>query len=71
MGDAQTGRVVFYAPAKCFGFIKRDGDEPGHDVFFHMSQFNGSPTIGTRVSFHLEDDPRRNGRTRAKSITPV
>jgi hypothetical protein len=33
-----TGTIVFYSPAKQFGFIRPDGAEVGKDVFFHIEQ---------------------------------
>ena len=34
-----TGTIVFYSPAKQFGFIRPDGAEVGKDVFFHAEQY--------------------------------
>jgi cold shock CspA family protein len=56
-----TGKVVFFAPEKRFGFIKPDGTESG-DVFFHLEQFDGDePALDGRVAFQVEADPRREG----------
>jgi cold shock CspA family protein len=56
-----TGTIVFYSPAKQFGFIRPDGAEVGKDVFFHIEQYDhdGDPAIDTRVAFMIEADPRR------------
>jgi cold shock CspA family protein len=62
-----TGKVVFYVPAKQFGFIQPD--DSGSDIFFHTNNFDGDePVIGDRVTYLAEDDPRRQGRMRAKAV---
>jgi cold shock CspA family protein len=68
-----TGTIVFYSPAKQFGFIRPDGAEVGKDVFFHIEQYDhdGDPAIDTRVAFMIEADPRREGRRRAKAFVPI
>jgi cold shock CspA family protein len=66
-----TGKIVFYQPTKQFGFIRPDGAESG-DIFFHLDNFDGDePAIDTRVAFQVEADPRREGRKRAKMVTPI
>ena len=69
--ELQQGRIVFYAAAKQFGFIKPDIGEG--DVFFHIEQYDhdGDPVLDTRVAFMVEPDPRREGRRRAKAVTPI
>jgi CspA family cold shock protein len=69
--ELQQGTIVFYAAAKQFGFIKPDIGEG--DVFFHIEQYDhdGDPAIDSRVAFMVEPDPRREGRRRAKAVTPI
>jgi cold shock CspA family protein len=69
--ELQTGRIVFWAPQKRFGFFKIDGPEAS-DCFFHEQEFDGDePKVDDRVAFLMEPDPRREGRKRAKSVTPI
>ena len=71
--ELQQGTIVFYSPAKQFGFIRQDGAEVGKDIFFDIEQYEdaGDPVIDTRVAFTVEADPRREGRRRAKAVVPV
>jgi cold shock CspA family protein len=68
-----TGEIVFYDSKKEFGFIRPDGAEIGRDVFFHIAEFDDprTPAIGDKVGFMIEVDPRREGRRRAKAVTPI
>jgi cold shock CspA family protein len=71
MSERLTGKIVFFAQTKQFGFIKPDGIESG-DIFFHLKQFDGDdPAIDDRVAFMVEDDPQRSGRRRARAVTPI
>ena len=71
MSEKLTGRIVHWAPEKRYGFIKPDGTETG-DIFFHLEQYDGDePAIDDRVAFVAEDDPRRQGRRRAKAVVPI
>jgi cold shock CspA family protein len=67
----KTGKIVFYSASKEFGFIKPDGSEG--DVFFHITQYDhdGEPAIDTPVAFQVEDDPRREGKQRARTVVPI
>jgi len=68
--ELQQGTIVFYQPNKQFGFIKPDTEGP--DIFFNLDNFDGDePAIDTRVAFQVEADPRREGRKRAKMVTPI
>ena len=71
--ELQQGTIVFYSPAKQFGFIRQDDAEVGKDIFFHIEQYDadGDPVLDTRVAFMVEADPRREGRRRAKAVTPI
>jgi cold shock CspA family protein len=71
MSERLTGKIVHWAKARAYGFIKPDAE--GGDVFFHESQFvhDDDPVINGRVEFAVEDDPRREGRRRAKAVIPV
>ena len=65
-----TGKIVFFAPAKQFGFIKPDGNE--RDIFFHLESYDGDePEIGDKVTFLAEADPRHQDRLRAKVVVPI
>ena len=71
--ELQQGTIVFYSPAKQFGFIRQEGAEVGKDIFFHIEQYDadGDPVLDTRVAFMVEADPRREGRRRAKAVVPI
>jgi cold shock CspA family protein len=71
--ELQQGKVVFYSPSKQFGFLRPDGTESGQDVFFHITQYDhdGDPVLDARVAFQTEDDPRREGRRRARAVVPI
>jgi cold shock CspA family protein len=73
MNDKLEGKIVFYSPAKEFGFIRPNGSEMGQDIFFHLTQFDhdGDPAVDGRVAFMVEQDPRRPGRQRAKTVVPI
>jgi cold shock CspA family protein len=67
--DTTLGRHNHEA-AKRYGFVKPD--DGSSDVFFHLDNFDGDePAIDDRVAFLVEDDPRRQGRRRAKAVTPI
>jgi cold shock CspA family protein len=71
MSNELKGTVVFYAPAKQFGFIKPDGTE-GQDVFFHLDSFDGDePALDARVAFQVEEDSRGHGKRRARAVVPI
>jgi len=71
--ELQQGTIVFYAAAKEYGFIRVDGTEVGQDVVFHITQYDhdDEPALDMRVAFMIEADPRREGRRRAKAVTPI
>ena len=70
--ELQQGTIVFYAAAKEYGFIRPDGTEGG-DIFFHLTQYDHDrdPAVDDRVVFTAENDPRREGRKRARAVTPI
>jgi CspA family cold shock protein len=58
-----------------FGFIARDGEGGGADLFFHSSAVGGDGfdalRQGQRVSFDEEPDPRDPTRRRAVNVQPA
>lgn len=57
------GTIKMFVAARKFGFILVDGssDGDGTEVFFHASNFHGTPVLGERVEFEL-GPPVRLGR---------
>ncbi len=71
MGERQSGKVIHWDDHKQFGFIRPDG-ESDNDIFVHIANVVGAPPdVGQRVQFLVELDPRRQGRRRAKEVTPL
>ena len=58
-----------------FGFIAREGDERGRDVFFHRSVVEGAGfdrlREGQRVEYEEGPDERDPRRTRATRVRPL
>lgn len=66
-----TGTVKFFNADRGFGFIKPD--DPGPDVFVHMTALSpGAPSLteGMRVTFEVGTD-RKNGKTKAANVRPA
>jgi CspA family cold shock protein len=64
-----TGTVKFFNAQKGFGFIVQDGGGP--DVFVHISAVEraGMSNLneGQKISFDIENDPRR-GKSSAANL---
>jgi len=55
----EEGIVKWYSIAKGYGFIRREGDGEGDDVFVHYSEIpQDGLEEGDRVSFELVDGPK-------------
>lgn len=67
-----TGSVKWFNASKGYGFVT--GNEGGEDIFVHFSEINveGFKTLkdGAKVTFEVERD-EKNGKLRAKNVTPV
>jgi cold shock CspA family protein len=61
------GIVEAYFKNKGYGFIKTEGA----NRFFHVSNYNGYPKLGDRVSFELGDPTRVGQPQQAVSVTPL
>ena len=71
---AATGTVTAIRD-RGFGYIARDGEGGGADLFFHRSAVAGDGFArlreGERVSFEEEPDPRDRNRQRAVNVRPT
>lgn len=67
-----TGTIKTLRGDKGFGFIKREGNQSGGDLFFHMSAVQGAHfddlREGQTVSYDEERDPRDPSRYRANNV---
>lgn len=65
-----TGTIKTLMKDRGFGFIQVEGGS--EDVFFHSSSLEpgayDSLSMGQRVDFDVEPDPRNPSRTRATNI---
>jgi len=68
-----NGTVKWFNAEKGFGFIAND--EGGEDVFVHFSAIASdgyrSLTEGQRVTYAVEQDPKKGGRLRAVNVCPM
>jgi cold shock CspA family protein len=62
--NRNRGTVVHWSSGSGYGFVRPD--EPGRDLFFHVSEVGEEPRTGDRVSYELGSD--RAQRPCAKSI---
>ena len=70
-----VGTVKTIRDDRGFGFLVRDGDRSGKDLFFHHSSVadGGFEQLreGQRVSFDEGADPRDPTRRRAVNVRPL
>lgn len=65
-----NGTVKWFSEDRGFGFLSNDNG--GDDVFVHHSALNniGSSTlsVGQKVSYDVESDPKNSRRLRASNV---
>jgi cold shock CspA family protein len=68
MNERKQGRITLFVPTRNFGFlICPDGQR----VFFHGSNFIGTPVLSQEVSFELGPPIKEGQPLQAVKVSPV
>lgn len=67
----EQGIVKWYSLARGYGFIRREGEEDGEDIFVHYSEApDDALGEGERVSFEVVESPKGLKARDVRRIAP-
>ncbi len=67
--DRQTATVVALLRVRGFGFLRTSSSSK--DIFFHVSNFDGTPELGMTVEFELGEPTKLGQPKPAVKVVPV
>ena len=67
----EQGIVKWYSIARGYGFIRREGEEDGEDIFVHYSEApDDALEEGEHVSFEIVESPKGLKARNVRRIAP-